>query len=289
MNHQLTHTSIPDPSPAHRGSAPADAGAPGVARARHGPGAPSLFTPMSFRSDFTAAYPELERVCREIGFGPGLSLGRWCTSPDWALLELARSASPPQPSAACDWSQAEIDELITCLVEHHHRPLRHELRRLGILARNLAHCYVNARLSTLDQAFVQLETALCAHLDNEEDEVFPRCLAIETANRGHQDGTGSRIDVTTAIRMMASGHAQSMQDCAAVQAALDAAMGEIANSDLVLVHRGMNALVADFAVHTALEDGILVPAALFAEEQYDASRQDPDAASPGPRLAYAQD
>jgi len=66
-------------------------------------------------------------------------------------------------------------------------------------------------------------------------------------------------------------------------------MGEIANSDLVLVHRGMNALVADFAVHTALEDGILVPAALFAEEQYDASRQDPDAASPGPRLAYAQD
>ncbi len=261
---------------------------PPKVRHRHGPRmASTLFTPASKRDDLIAAYPELKEVCDQLKFGSDSSIVYWCTSPEWALLHLARAAKPPPSSPACDWSQAVLFELIDELVDHHHRPMRNELQRLDILMFSIVHRHVDASVVAFERSFIRLKDHLVAHLDMEETGVFPQCLAIEEAIRSGPGANHGRIDVTSGIRAMKIGHDEASGAFASVLEHCSSCIQEIADPDLELIRSGLLAMQVDHAVHAAMESDILVPAAIFAEDQLRARSASP-ASAPGPSPVAAE-
>ncbi len=231
-----------------------------------------LFTGSSRREELVEAYPELAESCDQLGFGSGISLEEWCASSDWALILLARAASPPLPPSAIDWSQMDIPELIGHLINRHHRQLRNELRRIGILIRAAERRDDTGRFSAIVERFSRLETGQRAHLVYEESVVFPRCLAIEAASRGHARVNLLDIDVTTGIRAMVAGHDEATDDIQHILTLVKTAASSSNDPDVTLIHAGIVALATDLAVHASIENEILLPAALFAEEQVRAWR-----------------
>ncbi len=227
----------------------------------------ALFTPASSRSELVSNYPELDRVCDQLGFGTGMSIGQWNSDPAWALLVLARAAEAPRPAPAFDWSQAEIFELIDNLIARHHTPLRNELRRLGLLIRDFDRRYPAIRDLDFNGAFTRLEVNLVEHLDQEEETVFPRCLANEARSRGHAMGTADAAEVTTGIREMMSGHDYGSSELTHMVTQVEAATGIVVDEDLDIILLGLNAISSDLAVHADIERDILMPAALSSEEQ----------------------
>jgi iron-sulfur cluster repair protein YtfE (RIC family) len=241
---------------------------PPEVRLRRGPRLSStLFTPECHRDALIAAYPELRPVCDRLRFGPHRGLVHWCTDMESALLVLARSAKPPPASPTCDWSQAELFELIDDLVDHHHGPLRNELQRLEILLHSIVDRLTDASIADFERSFARLKSHLVTHLDTEEAEVFPKCLAIETASRGHPDEEPKRIDVTTGIRAMMVGHDDASAEFAEVLVLSGMCAQGNADPDLELMRMGLLAMQADYLVRATKESEILVPAAIFAEEQ----------------------
>jgi iron-sulfur cluster repair protein YtfE (RIC family) len=246
----------------------------------------TLFTHECRRTALVAAYPELKQVCDQIGFGSDMSLSRWCQSPEWALLVLARAAKPPPAAPACDWSQVEIFELIDDLMDQHSR-LRNELQRLDILARTIVHRHADAGIMVgLERSFANLRDSLVAHIALEEAEVFPQSLAIEAENRGRQSAQRKDIDVTSGIRAMRLGHDDAEVVFALVLEHSRSCMQEVADMDLDLLRLGLIAINADYLAHATMEDEILVPAAIFAEDQLRARTAPPEAAA-GPRAQAA--
>jgi iron-sulfur cluster repair protein YtfE (RIC family) len=227
----------------------------------------ALFTPSSMRSEFVSAYPELNQVCDQLGFGTEMSIGQWNSDPTWALLVLARAAEPPKPAPIFDWSQAEIFELIDNLIVQHHRPLRNELRRLGLLIRDFDRRYPAIRDLDFNGSFTKLELNLTEHLDHEEQVVFPHCLANEAESRGHGTGVNDAAEVTTGIREMMSGHNYGSEELSHMIAQVDAAMRMVVDGDLEVIRVALAAIAADLVVHAEKERDILMPAALYSEEQ----------------------
>ena len=235
-----------------------------------------LFGPRGRRATLVAAYPELDFVCSALGFGHGLTLGEWSASPDWALVILARSARPPQPAGERDWSMATIPELIADIVATHHVPLRHELERLGILIDHLAAAHQHAVFSALRKVYHEFKDALALHLDQEERDLFPLCMALEEALGGR--GSWDDQDITSLIRFTGHGHVECQSGLCRLTGLLQAA-SIFRNPDIAVISDGLYALSRDLAVHTAKEGEILIPAAIFSEEQLRARR------SAGPILA----
>ena len=219
-----------------------------------------------------AAYPELDFVCSALGFGHGLTLGEWSASYDWVLVILARSARPPRPSQPereRDWSMATIPELIADIVATHHVPLRHELERLGIIIDHLAAAHQHAVLSALRKVYHEFKDALALHLDQEESDLFPLCIALEEALCGRGDWDDQ--DITSLIRFTGHGHVECQSGLCRLMGLLQAA-STFRSPDITVISDGLYALSRDLAVHTAKEGEILIPAAIFSEEQLHARR-----------------
>ena len=225
-----------------------------------------LFGPQGRRSTLVAAYPELDFVCSALGFGHGLTLGEWSASSDWVLVILARSARPPrssQPERERDWTMATIPELIADIVATHHVPLRHELERLGIIIDHLAAAQQHAVFSALRKAYHEFKDALALHLDQEECELFPLCIAQEEALSGR--GSWEDHDITSLIRFNGHGHVECQSGLCRLMGLLQAT-SIFRNPDIAVVSDALYALSRDLAVHTAKEGQILFPAAIFSEE-----------------------
>lgn len=183
-----------------------------------------LFGPRGRRATLVAAYPELDFVCSALGFGHGLTLGEWSASPNWALVILARSARPPRSprlERERDWSMATIPELIADIVATHHVPLRHELERLGILIDHLAAAHQHAVFSALRKVYHEFKDALVLHLDQEERDLFPLCMALEEALSGR--GSWDDQDITSLIRFTGHGHVECQSGLCRLMSLLQAA------------------------------------------------------------------
>ncbi len=232
----------------------------------------ALFTASSYRRELVAAYPELDLICTHLGFDVEVSIGEWNADPTRSLLILARSAHAPPPTAVFDWSQAEIFELIDDLIDHHHCPLRNELRRLGLLVRHFDQAHLETRTLDFDGAFAKLEINLIEHIDHEENLVFPHCLANESAARGALDGNNPAAEVTSDIREMMSGHDYGTMELSHLLNQVDTAIGMVIDGDLGVIRLGLQAMAADLIVHVEKERDILTPAAIFSEDLLRAKR-----------------
>ena len=228
---------------------------------------PPLFTAASRRSDLVAAYPEVDGVFERLGFSGEMTLGDWCLSPDWALLELARAAKPPPPPAACDWSMVTIPELIQDIIVTHHLPLRRELGRLGVLIRSFCARHPEFAQIDLDGLASRFSAEVTIHIDHEEAVVFPLSIAIEAASRGQQEAIPASKDVTAAIRFMSLGHEDAAGTIRRLMGLLHVVPMRSADPDIAVISEGLNALHADMVIHAYKEESILLPAVVFADEQ----------------------
>jgi iron-sulfur cluster repair protein YtfE (RIC family) len=226
---------------------------------------PLLFSGRSRREDLVRSYPELEPVCDLLGLGWERTLIEHAPAPAGTLLTLARAAQPPPLARHSDWSSSLVSELVDDLRTMHHRPLIHELERLGLLMDHVLEVHTERILKTADRGFRRLRQNVHRNIRHEEITVFPLCLDLEEALHGHT--RWSALDVTSAIRRMAEGHATITHGLTHCIALSQAAFAACPDPDLGLVLSGLEAMKADLAVHAYGELEILLPAAIAAEEQ----------------------
>jgi iron-sulfur cluster repair protein YtfE (RIC family) len=219
------------------------------------------FSERDKRADFVASYPELDALCERLGFGWDLTVGDWCRDSGWVMLELARAAQPPPIHNGEDLASASLGELVDHLLCHHHQPLRCELNRLSLLIRHLSVAHPHQRdIQALASGFALLRDSLLVHLLQEELEAFPLCLELEAMKLA----STTTFDPALAepLHFMAAGHLETGDDLDRLgQLALRA--GLTSDPDAELVIRALAAMERDLAVHTRIENEILLPAGLF--------------------------
>ena len=223
-----------------------------------------LFGPHGRRTELVRAYGELDEVCTRLGFGTELTLGEWNMSPHWVLLLLARAARPPPPRPARDWTSATIPEVIADIVTSHHIPLRHELERLGIIIDHLLAVHPDSQVVDLHTEYHYFVDEILVHIDHEESELFPLCMALEDALNGKNIGNSQ--DITSIIRFAGHGHAENESRLQRIVEQLQVCAASLKDPDVDLIRVGIDALAQDLVLHSAKEGEILFPAAIFSEE-----------------------
>jgi iron-sulfur cluster repair protein YtfE (RIC family) len=220
------------------------------------------FDPRDKRADFVGAYPELDEICERLQFGWDDTVADWSPNPRWVMTELARAAHPPKPTPIVDdLRSASLGEVVDHLLRVHHQPLRWELNRLAILIGALADAHRHQReVQVLASGFALLRDSLLVHLLQEELEAFPLCLTLELQPQALREGTA--ILDAGPLHFMASGHLETGDDLDLLRQM--AGRAELSHDpDAALVANGLSAMHADLQVHTAIENEILLPAALF--------------------------
>lgn len=226
----------------------------------------TLFNTHTTRTNLVAVYPELDAVCEHLGFTHGVSLGAWTKNPSCALLTLAREAHPPKTRAAIDLTMATIPELVDHIVDTHHRALRNEAARLRVLINHLAMEQLGGELTMMSRAFTSFVDSKLKHLQLEESRLFPLCIGLENASLGRCGWKGDE-EVTTLIRHSNNGHCEFTAGISYIIGLANTSKANSHNSDLTTITSGLAAMAQDLAVHAMVEGDLLVPAAIFAEEQ----------------------
>ena len=216
------------------------------------------------RTELVRAYGELDEVCTQLGFGTELCLGEWSISPNCTLLILARAAQPPLPPPTGDWAAAPIPEVIADIMTTHHIPLRHELERLGIIIDHLVRAHPHASLVELHRVYHQFTEEIVLHIDQEESELFPRCIELEEAL--HHRGPGDPREITPIIHFSSHGHAEHKSGLQGFRDQLQIAADSLNDPDFTIIRVGIDAMASDLVIHSAKEEEILFPAAIFSEE-----------------------
>ena len=222
-----------------------------------------LFTPTSNRHDLVSAYPDLEPYCVHLGLTEGIALSQWCSAPEWALLILARAARPPQSAPAGNWTPTGITPLITHLLNHHHRQLRNELRRMGIIIRDFSHRYTGTVTAGIDHDFMQLEADITMRLDFEEITVFPQCLAIDAEPCTALWGKKTAHDFIIRLQAMVMNNDQSAFGLEHLMHQILTQKHLTSDPDLTIISDGLIAIKLDLELHAAQEHKHLAPAVIF--------------------------
>ena len=145
------------------------------------------------------------------------------------------------------WATASIDELIDHIIETYHRPLPAALAQACALARvarpDLA-AAERARLDRAGDALDELREVQLAHLQQEEELVFPWLRSANRASAGVLINVLGRdhVDISRLLR-----------DVRELVAAIPGVEALIAAVD---------GLASSFRTHLALENGVLFPRAL---------------------------
>lgn len=213
-------------------------------------------------TDFVAHYPGLDALCVRLGLDASLTLAAGSRTPARVLLELARAAQPHIAPATHDLASASLDELVEHLLQHHHHPLRWEMNRLALLIQHLAEVHPHQRdIQALAGGFSLLRDSLLVHMLQEETDAFPLCRDLEA--RRHTNT--AEPDLVEPLHQMAAGHTEMGDDLAFLARLIDRA-GLSNDPDAVLVRSGLVTMGDNLRLHTAIENEILLPAAIFTWE-----------------------
>ncbi|MCC7157124.1 MAG: hemerythrin domain-containing protein [Bryobacterales bacterium] len=168
-------------------------------------------------------------------------------------------------SAANDWNQAPLTDLVRYILEKHHEHLRSELPRLHELLRR-AVCAEQAP-AQMAEVFGGLWDELDAHLHKEEMILFPsieQMEAFETAGAPRCDMPFGSI--ANPIAVMGTEHNDASEAFAQLREitgnfSADETKGEAYRK----LMEGLKALDADLQEHIRLENTVLFPRALALE------------------------
>ncbi len=216
------------------------------------------FTKETHVSDVAAAMPATIRIFQQRGLdfccGGHRPLAEACAEHqidvDELLAELEQSGD--QPTQERDWRDAPLADLIAHIQTRFHMPLRDEIPRLDAMVDKVVSRhgdYYPEMLLALQREFRGLRDELLAHMDKEDEVLFPAILAH------------ARIDAP--IEVMEQEH----EHAGAALAAMRAITGQYtlppgACPTFQGLFYGLDQLERDMHVHIHLENNILFPRAM---------------------------
>lgn len=190
-------------------------------------------------------------------------------------------SSAMRSGTSADWTSASIAELIDHIVSVHHSYTRRLIGQAAALVRQMTIFPSPPVARAFAVEFTRFEKDVLAHLELEENILFPACLALDLAS--HPGGTrGEDYDVSRAIHIMAVGHDATRQDIVRL---LDQARGLPDGNKprtIAALRQILGELDADLIEHGTLEEGILLPAVMFLQELSKTRHATRDARPPAP-------
>ncbi len=229
----------------------------------------STITPTMTIRDLVIADASRTRVLEQLGIdyccSGGRSLAEACVANDLdpatvaQVLEAAESAQRPAASAT-DWSERPLHELIDHIETTHHGFLREELPRLTGLIDKVARVHGDSSpwMVAIKDVFDTLRPDLEAHMQKEEEVVFPMIRALEAGESFHEttelgddpiylmedehDDAGAAL---ARMRTLSEGYTPPEKACGTFRAALE----------------GLARLEADMHQHIHKENNLLFPRA----------------------------
>ena len=171
------------------------------------------------------------------------------------LEAIDRDAAAPEPEPERDWREAGIEELCEHVVAAHHNYLREEMPRISELLATVVRVHGTDCIDfeIIQRAFASLRVTLEEHIEEEERELFPACIALDRGDpavdldrptvqrhRDEHESVGAKL---TALRALAGGYDLSQALCSTHGALLDA----------------LRLLEADLHRHVHEENNVLLP------------------------------
>jgi regulator of cell morphogenesis and NO signaling len=169
------------------------------------------------------------------------------------LLDAHAASATNEHAHAFDARSATAAELCAHIVAEHHDRLRSELPRLGETAATVVrvHGGDDPRLAQLAATLDRLAADLLAHVEREETQLFPWCVAVEG---------GGAIDEDALLDELEHDHADVGEELRSLRALADGYAPETARCG---THRslltGLAALERDLHLHIHEENNVLFP------------------------------
>lgn len=236
------------------------------------PPQPMATPPLRFAIDDPVAiyldhFPDLAVWLSAAGCPSGAATATWqeiSKEPETLLTAIAIELRRPHWDETIDWAQESLTDLVHHLIDVHHAYLRAELPRLQHLWTTLARDHKH--LTHERERFTALAAALISHLDQEERELFPLCLAIDQTRFGLALPSADLLRAK--LHHLDADHLDRKID-------LDALMQQPSLLDSLEDPRaaalvtGMKALVSDLHVHAEEETSILMPGVTHLHDMLD--------------------
>ena len=234
-------------------------------------------------------HPGSVRVFESLGIdyccGGKRSLQQACERSGVALEKvvelLAQANKEAAPVGVENWAGAGMDVLTAHIVDQHHAYVRREAPRLaGLLEKVVSkHGAAHGELAAIRELFTAMAEELFAHMQKEENILFPYLARMETAARDGRSLPAALFGTVEApISRLLADHDDAGELTSRMRAlAHDYALPPEACPTYRALYQGLEEFERDLHVHVHLENNILFPRAL-ALEQSDAA----DARQPQP-------
>jgi regulator of cell morphogenesis and NO signaling len=215
-------------------------------------------------------HPSTVRVFEKLGIdyccGGRKSIEEACRSANVPLenaLELLSACEDEPKTGSEDWARAELDAVITQIIEKHHAYVRTETPRIVGLLSKLAerHGFLHPELKSIREIFTALSEELAAHMMKEEQILFPYIAALARAERENRPAPQACFDsVEMPISRMLADH----DDAGALLAQMRSLSGGYtapAGScpTYVGTYHALEEFERDLHHHVHLENNILFP------------------------------
>lgn len=220
-----------------------------------------------------AEIPGASRVMERLGLdyccGGKRSLAAACRAAGVDVAEAARrleEACQEQPAPPTDWSTCPLAELVRYIEQRHHAFTRDELVRLDSLMEKVyaVHGIGHPELSEVRRLLHAVDLEVRPHLQKEEQILFPYLAVLEDPD-GAAPFFGSAAGP---IQVMQGDHDALGGILAALRRAADHYVApEDACRSFRALYDGLRDLEEDLHVHIHLENNVLFPRALEAEQR----------------------
>lgn len=198
---------------------------------------------------------QLERVCAELQL-----------SVDQVLEKLADAESRANGAFAPDLENYSLTRLIQHIVRTHHQTVRQELPRFAELSQRIAkkHGEKAPCFKTMAILIEQLRAEMFAHLEKEEQVLFPYIVRLEeAAAHGSAAPSACFRSVTQPISMMVKEHESAEGIVAQIRNLTNGfEPPEWACARNTAFHAGLAAFEKDLKQHVHLENDLLFPRAI---------------------------
>lgn len=221
-----------------------------------------------------AERPSRARVFESLGIdyccGGKRTLDQACDSKGLDAVTVLRTmlaAETESPPPDADWTAASLTALCDHIEDTHHRYLRGELPRLGVMIDKVvtAHADKDRRLLDLARTFDGLVNELSSHMMKEEQVLFPMVRELEASDTPPSFHCGT---LRNPIAVMEHEHDAAGAALADMRALTDGYVppAEACNTWRAMLD-GLEQLEADMHRHVHKENNILFPRAIRLEAQ----------------------